>query len=66
MYSLSGEDNEQRIIKKHKCEKAKTPLTLLIIAVITLIDIKFDNTFGINLAPNLKLKMENTISEEAI
>ncbi len=52
IYGLSDPDNEERIIKKHICARAKAPLTLLVIAVITLIDIKFDNTFGINLAPN--------------
>ena len=52
IYSLSNEENERRIVRKHKCEIAKAPLTLLIIAIVTLIDLKFDNTLGINLAPN--------------
>lgn len=52
IYMLSGSDNERRILTRQRCQRMKVGLTLLFAAAITLIDIKFDNTGGINLAPN--------------
>ncbi len=52
IYMLSAGDNEARIVAKRKYAKIKGALTLLFAATVTLIDIKFDNTDGINLMPN--------------
>lgn len=52
IYLLSGSENEIRIAKDRKHAKIKGALTLLFAATLTLIDIKFDNTDGINLVPN--------------
>ncbi len=52
IYVLSGRENEARIATRHECAKIKGAFTLLFAAAITLIDIKFDNTDGINLLPN--------------
>ena len=52
IYMLSGIENEARIENLHRCAKIKAALTLLFAATLTLVDIKFDNTLGINLLPN--------------
>ena len=71
IYILSGADNESRLAANRKHAKMKSALTLLFAATVTLVDIKFDNTDGINLMPNFifgiiamvaVLKLRRTVS----
>jgi hypothetical protein len=52
IYLLSPRDNELRIEKRRECANIKATLSLVFAAVITLWDIKLDNTAGINLLPS--------------
>lgn len=53
IFMLSGSENERRIDAMRKTGKAKSALTLLFVASIMMIDIKFDNTGEVNLLPNV-------------